>query len=159
MITYRAIGVIRTPFKEPYGTPIQPSAALGIEGEVIIYPEFSEGLRDLDGFSHIILLYHCHLCKSYKLLVRPFLDRDIHGVFATRAPCRPNPIGLSVVRLLEIKGNKLRISDVDIIDGTPLLDIKPYVPEFDERRVEKLGWLEKGVTYLKKVKDDGRFVR
>ena len=157
VIAYKPIGIIRTPFKEPKGVPIQPSAAKGIKGRVEIFPEYSLGLKDIEGFSHIILIYHFHLVKSGKLIVKPFLDNEERGVFATRAPSRPNPIGISVVRLLHVENNVLYVEDVDIVDGTPLLDIKPYVPEFDVRRVERVGWLEGKITKLQETKDDGRF--
>ncbi|RLF49097.1 MAG: tRNA (N6-threonylcarbamoyladenosine(37)-N6)-methyltransferase TrmO [Thermoplasmata archaeon] len=158
-IVYRPIGLIRTPFKEPKGTPIQPRAGIGVEGYVEVFPEYAEGLKDLEGFSHIILLYHFHLSKGYSLLVTPYMDSEKRGVFATRAPKRPNPIGLSVVRLLSVHKNIIRIRDVDIVDKTPLLDIKPYVPDFDFRRVERIGWLENRVQNLAKHRDDGRFIK
>ena len=157
-ITYQPIGIIHSPFKEPRGTPIQPPAARGVKGSVELFPEFVEGLKDLDGFSHIILIYHFHLAKAPSLLVKPFMDDQPHGIFAIRAPSRPNPIGLSVVRLVGIEENILHIEDVDILDGTPLLDIKPYLPEFDPPQVERRGWLEKNVRKLPASKDDGRFV-
>ena len=156
-ITYKPIGIIHSPFKKPEGTPIQPAAAKGVEGIVEIFPEYSEGLQDLDGFSHIILIYHFHLSKKPSLKVRPYMENELHGVFATRAPSRPNPIGISVVRLHKIEGTILYIRDVDIVDGTFLLDVKPYVPEFDVRPVDKIGWLEKNVHKLPTSKDDGRF--
>ncbi|AGK61270.1 putative methyltransferase, YaeB/AF_0241 family [Archaeoglobus sulfaticallidus PM70-1] len=156
-IKYKPIGIIHSPFKEPKGTPIQPTAARGIDGAVEVFPEYAEGLKDLEGFSHIILIYHFHLVKKPSLKVKPFMDNQIRGVFSTRAPSRPNPIGISVVHLVRIEGNILYIRDVDIVDGTPLLDIKPYVPEFDVRGVEKIGWLEKNVHKLSTSKDDGRF--
>ncbi len=156
-IEYRPIGIVHSPFKEPKGTPIQPKAAEGIEGTVEVFSEYVEGMKDLGGFSHIILIYHFHLCKRSLLQVKPFMDDQMHGVFATRAPSRPNPIGISVVRLEKVDGNILYIKDVDIVDGTPLLDIKPYVPEFDVRVVEKIGWLEKNVKKLPTSRDDGRF--
>jgi tRNA-Thr(GGU) m(6)t(6)A37 methyltransferase TsaA len=156
-IEYRSIGIIHSPFKSPEGTPIQPSAAKGVRGEVDVYPEFAEGLEDLEGFSHIILLYHFHLSKKYNLKVKPFLDDEHHGLFATRAPARPNPIGLSVVRLTKIDDQKLHVLDMDIVDKTPLLDIKPYIAEFDVRVVDKIGWLEKKTKEIKKTVDDGRF--
>lgn len=158
MITYKAIGNVQSPFKEPKGTPIQPTAAQDFDGIISIYPEYVEGLRDLEGFSHIILLYHFHIVKNSSLLVKPFLDTELHGIFATRSPSRPNPIGFSIVRLIRIEGNKLHIRDVDIVDGTPLLDIKPYVAEFDARKPEKTGWFEKNIHKLSSTKDDGRFV-
>jgi tRNA-Thr(GGU) m(6)t(6)A37 methyltransferase TsaA len=156
-ITYKPIGVIRTLFTDPKGTPIQPAAAEGVNGRVEIWPEYVEGLQDVDGFSHIILIYHFHLSGAPSLKVKPFMDSEAHGVFAIRAPSRPNPIGISVVRLVRIEDNILHIQDVDIVDGTPLLDIKPYVPEFDIREVEKIGWLEKNVHKVAASRDDGRF--
>jgi tRNA-Thr(GGU) m(6)t(6)A37 methyltransferase TsaA len=158
-IKYTAIGIIHSPFKEPKGTPIQPSGAKGIGGTVEIFPEYAEGLNDLEGFSHIILIYHFHLSKKAPLKVKPYMDDEVHGVFAMRGPSRPNPIGISTVRLLRIEGATLHIHDVDIVDGTPLLDIKPYVSEFDMREVERTGWLEKRVHKLGITKDDGRFTR
>jgi len=158
-ITYKPIGVIHSPFKEPKGTPIQPAAAKGINGIVEIFPEYAEGLKDIEGFSHIILLYHFHLSKEAALIVKPYMDSEAHGVFAMRGPSRPNPIGISVVRLVKVEGNTLHIQDVDIVDGTPLLDIKPYVREFDAREVEKVGWLEKNVHKLSASRDNGRFTR
>jgi tRNA-Thr(GGU) m(6)t(6)A37 methyltransferase TsaA len=156
-IKYKVIGIIHSPFKEPKGTPIQPSGAKGINGTVEIFPDYAEGLKDLEGFSHIILIYHFHLSKKSSLQVKPYLDDEVHGVFAMRGPSRPNPIGISIVRLLRIEETTLSIQDVDIVDGTPLLDIKPYVPAFDIREVQRTGWLEKNVQKLGKTKDDGRF--
>ena len=156
-IKYKPIGIIHSQFKEPKGTPIQPTAVKGIDGTVEVFPEYAEGLKDLEGFSHIILIYHFHLSKKSSLKVKPFMDNQIRGVFSIRAPSRPNPIGISVVRLVMIEGSILYIQDVDIVDGTPLLDIKPYVPEFDVRAVDKIGWLEKNVNKLPISKDDGRF--
>ena len=156
-INYIPIGIIHSPFKEPKGTPIQPTATKGIDGTVEVFPEYAEGLKDLEGFSHIILIYHFHLSKKSSLKVKPFMDDQMHGVFSTRAPSRPNPIGISVVRLVRIERNILYIQDMDIVDGTPLLDIKPYVPEFDVRKTEKIGWLKKNVHKLPTSKDDGRF--
>jgi tRNA-Thr(GGU) m(6)t(6)A37 methyltransferase TsaA len=158
MVHYKSIGVILSPFKEPKGTPIQPTAARDIDGVVEIYPEYLEGLQDIAGFSHLILLYHFHLIKESSLLVKPFLDNELHGVFATRSPGRPNPIGLSVVRLMKVEGNKIHVRDVDIVDGTPLLDIKPYVPEFDVRTKVRTGWFANNVHKLSQAKDDGRFI-
>jgi tRNA-Thr(GGU) m(6)t(6)A37 methyltransferase TsaA len=156
-IKYKPIGVIHSPFKEPRGTPIQPAAAKGITGIVEIFPEYAEGLKDIEGFSHVILLYHFHLSRGPALIVKPYMDNEAHGVFAMRGPSRPNPIGISVVCLVKVEGNMLHIRDVDIVDGTPLLDIKPYVPEFDIREVERIGWLEKSVHKLSESKDNGRF--
>ena len=132
-VTFRPIGVIRTPFTTTDGMPIQAVAAVGVRGRIDLDPEFAEGLRDLDGFSHLTLLYHLHLVTSTRLTVTPFLDDQPHGIFATRSPSRPNPIGLSTVRLVAISGSSVEVEDVDMVDGTPLLDIKPYVPAFDDR--------------------------
>ena len=129
-----------------------------MEGKIEIFPEYEAGLKDLEGFSHIILLYHFHLVREPRLLVKPYMDDETHGIFATRAPARPNPLGISVVRLIKIEKNILYIKDVDIVDGTPLLDIKPYVGEFDIREIERFGWLEKHVHKLESSKDDGRFI-
>ena len=156
-IKYKPIGVIHSPFKEPKGTPIQPAAATGIRGTVEVFPEYTKGLRDIGGFSHLILVFHFHLSSGTLLEAKPYLDNETRGVFATRSPSRPNPIGVSIVRLIKIEGRILHIQDIDIVDGTPLLDIKPYVPEFDIREVEKIGWLEKNIDKLSTSKDDGRF--
>ena len=135
----------------------QPSGAEGIKGTVRLKAEFIAGLKDLEGFSHIYLLYHFHRAGSAKLSVTPFLDNQQHGIFATRAPRRPNPIGLSVVKLNGIVGNLLQIENVDILNGTPILDIKPYVPEFDQFVTEKTGWLERAKGLVKKQRSDDRF--
>ncbi len=156
-IIFKPVGVIHSPFSEPKGTPIQPSAAENTEGSVKVFPEFAEGLKDIEGFSHIILIYYFHLSKKPSLLVTPFMDLHQHGVFATRASARPNPIGFSVVKLEKVEGNLLLVKDIDIIDGTPLLDIKPCVPEFDFSKVTKTGWLENTVRDIAETKDDGRF--
>lgn len=157
MITYKQIGIVRSPFKEAKGTPIQSIAAQDIEGIVEVFPGYIEGLKDIEEFSYLILIYDFHLIQESSLLVKPFLDTELHGVFATRSPGRPNSIGLSVVGLINVEGNKLHIRDVDIIDGTPLLDIKPYVPEFDARKTGKIGWFEKNMHKLPITRDDGRF--
>ena len=158
-IKYKPIGVIHSPFEEPKGTPIQPTGAKGVDGTVDVFPEYAEGLKDVAGFSHIILIYHFHLSKRATLKAKPYMDSEERGVFAMRGPSRPNPIGISVVCLIKIEENILHIQDVDIVDGTPLLDIKPYVPEFDIREVKRVGWLEKNVRKLSISKDDGRFVK
>ena len=156
-IDYRPIGVIHSPFTDIEGMPIQPTGASGIRGTVEVFPEFAEGLKDLEGFSHIILLYHFHRAQGSKLVVTPFMDSQPHGVFATRAPKRPNPIGLSIVKLLSIEQNILHIENVDILDGTPLLDIKPYVPEFDQPQADRVGWLEQAKGRVQTKKSDNRF--
>jgi tRNA-Thr(GGU) m(6)t(6)A37 methyltransferase TsaA len=137
--------------------PIQPSAAKGIKGKIVIDEKFVEGLNDLDGFSHIYLIYHLHLSKSYKLKVIPFLDDKERGVFSTRAPRRPNPIGLSVVKLNKIEKNILEIENVDIVDGTPLLDIKPYVQEMEGVNQHTIGWLSKYTNEIQFRNSDTRF--
>ena len=154
---YQPIGQIHSPFKHIEGMPIQPSGARGIRGTVTVLPEFAPGLKDLDGFSHVILLYHFHGTEGLDLIVTPFLDSRPHGVFATRAPRRPNPIGLSVVKLLEISANILKVEDVDILDGTPLLDIKPYVPAFDHHPADRIGWLGKTSHLTQRTVSDERF--
>jgi tRNA-Thr(GGU) m(6)t(6)A37 methyltransferase TsaA len=156
-ILFHAIGVVRSPHKESAGTPIQPAAARDVPATVEIFPEFAAGLKDLDGFSHIYLLCHFHKSGAFKLEVTPFLDNEPRGVFATRAPSRPNGIGLSIVRLERIEGTVLHVLDADFLDGTPVLDIKPYVPDFDRRENVRCGWLEGKLGRLDEVRDDGRF--
>ncbi len=156
-IIYRPIGVIHSPFKGIEGTPIQPTGAKGVKGTIEMDPAYAVGLEDLEGFSHLIVLYHFHLSKGFNLRVLPFLDTHYRGVFATRAPNRPNPIGLSVVKLVRIKGPVLTIENVDLVDGTPLLDIKPYVPEFNAAKAVKIGWLSKKIKKTDRIKADGRF--
>ena len=156
-IRFTPIGIIHSPFKKAKGTPIQPTASRGIAGTIEIKPQYADGLKDVEGFSHIILLFHCHCANGSLLQVKPYLDDTPRGVFATRAPCRPNPIGLSIVRLTRVENTTLYIEDVDILDGTPLLDIKPYVPQFDDRQVDKIGWLSEKVADLHTTKADNRF--
>ncbi len=156
-IRYQPIGVIHSPFNDIKGMPIQPAGAEGVAGHIEIAPAYAGGLQDLTGFSHIILLYHFHRSQGYALQVHPFLDDRPHGVFATRAPRRPNAIGLSVVRLVGVDGCTLHIQDVDVLDGTPLLDIKPYVPEFDVRPVERIGWLTQRRGRVQHAQADERF--
>jgi tRNA-Thr(GGU) m(6)t(6)A37 methyltransferase TsaA len=159
-ITYKSIGLVHSPFKEPKNVPIQAVASKGTAGTLEIYPEYVEGLIDLEGFSHLILLYHFHLIKEdSSLMVKPFLDAKLHGVFATRSPARPNKIGISVVSLTGIEKNTLFVQDLDIIDGTPLIDIKPFVPEFDCRKTTKIGWFGGKIGNLEVTKDDGRFCK
>jgi tRNA-Thr(GGU) m(6)t(6)A37 methyltransferase TsaA len=154
-IEYTPIGFVRSPFTSTEGMPVQPSRAKGVRGSVEVLPQFTAGLDDLAGFSHVVLLCHFHRSRRYSLKVVPFLDTERRGVFATRAPARPNPIGLSVVRLLEVKESTLSIENVDLIDGTPLLDIKPYVREFDEPTQARFGWLEAALR--RDVTSDDRF--
>jgi tRNA (adenine37-N6)-methyltransferase len=156
-IIFKPIGIIHSPFAQPQGAPIQPPAAVNVPGTVVIFPEYSEGLQDLEGFSHLFLIYHFHLSNNYTLKIKPFLDDVQRGVFATRAPARPNPIGLSVVRLNRVEGNTLFILDVDVVDGTPLLDLKPYVPAFDVRTEARSGWLTANLEKMPHVRADDRF--
>ncbi len=139
-IAYRPIGVIHSGHTHPERTPIQPVFAAGFPGRVEVWPEFEEGLRDLEGFSHIYLLYHLHRAPPARLTVKPYLEDVEHGVFATRAPARPNPIGLSVVRLLRLEGCVLHVDGIDVLDETPLLDIKPYTARFDRIDGTRNGW-------------------
>jgi tRNA-Thr(GGU) m(6)t(6)A37 methyltransferase TsaA len=155
--TFTPIGIIRTPFQHLEGMPIQPKGAKGVQGKVELLPHFLEGLKDLEGFSHIILLYHFHRSAGYALTVVPYMDTQRRGVFATRAPKRPNAIGLSVVQLDRIENGVLYIQNVDILDGTPLLDIKPYVPEFDSPESVQLGWLERVHKTVSHRSSDDRF--
>jgi tRNA-Thr(GGU) m(6)t(6)A37 methyltransferase TsaA len=134
------IGVIHSSLKEAKGSPIQPVYAKDSEGVVEVYEPYRKALKDLEGFERIWLLYWFHKAAETKLLVTPYLDTVERGLFATRAPCRPNPIGISPVKLLRIENGRIYISEVDILDGTPLLDIKPYVSRFDIFKVERNGW-------------------
>jgi tRNA (adenine37-N6)-methyltransferase len=156
-IKYTPIGIIHSPFKTREGVPIQPAGAVGVKGSIILKRKYIAGLKDLTGFSHIILLYHFHLSKGYSLAVVPFMDKVPRGVFATRAPKRPNPIGISVVKLVKIDKNILSIENIDIVDGTPLLDIKPYVDKFDLIKSTKSGWLSGVAKKVHSVKADKRF--
>jgi tRNA-Thr(GGU) m(6)t(6)A37 methyltransferase TsaA len=139
-ITYRPIGVIRSEHVAAQETPIQPAYAKGCKGRAEVFPEFASGLRDLEGFSHVYLIYHFHRAGPAKLMVKPFLQDIERGVFATRAPCRPNAVGLSIVELVRREGNVLHLDGVDILDGTPLLDIKPYTAKFDRFETARNGW-------------------
>jgi tRNA-Thr(GGU) m(6)t(6)A37 methyltransferase TsaA len=140
------IGVIHSPHQQAAGTPIQASLAVGVEGTVEVFPEYAPGLRDLDGFERIWLVYWFDRAKAAQLVVTPYLDATPRGLLATRAPARPNPIGLSPVRLLGITGHCLRVADLDVLDNTPLLDIKPYVPAFDSFQAGRIGWLSAAST-------------
>lgn len=156
-VVYAPIGTVRSPFKTAEGTPIQPIGAKGIRGYIELREEFLKGIKDLDGFSHVILIYHFHLSNGFALEVKPFLDTEYRGVFATRAPKRPNSIGISVVKLVGIQGTRLIIEDVDVVDGTPLLDIKPYVPRFDSRDTGQIGWFSGKIQDAEELRADARF--
>lgn len=156
-IIFKPIGTIYSPFETISGMPIQPAGAAGIKGHLEIFPAYREGLQDLDGFSHIILLYWFHKVTHSRLKVTPFLDHQERGVFATRAPTRPNPIGLSIVKLTGIDDHILTIENVDVLNQTPLLDIKPYVPAFDWQAVTRVGWLAETAAQATNHKSDQRF--
>ena len=156
-ITYTPIGIVHTPFTSMDGMPLQTIAAQGVEGTIELEPEFLDGLKDLEAFSHLILLTHLHRMTGFALEVTPYLDDQPHGIFATRSPRRPNPLGLSIVRLIAVEGCMLRIEDIDLLDGTPLLDLKPYVPAFDVRETEKIGWFSGRVERVHTTRADERF--
>jgi tRNA-Thr(GGU) m(6)t(6)A37 methyltransferase TsaA len=152
-----AIGIIHTPFTEISGMPLQAVAAQDIHGSIEVAPSYADGLADLDGFSHLILLYHLHRVQGHALRVIPYLDDQPHGIFATRSPKRPNPIGFAVVRLLQIQDATLLIAGVDMLDGTPLLDIKPYVPAFDSVQADRIGWFTDRIERVHVARADQRF--
>ncbi len=157
IVRLKPIGVIHTPFRQAPHTPIQPRRAQGARGTVEVFEKYREGLKDLEGFERIWLLYWFDRAAEASLRVVPYLDQCERGLFATRAPCRPNAIGMSAVRLLRVEGGLLRVADVDMLDGTPLLDIKPYVPEFDCYRVRRTGWFAQADRRRRLA--DGRFER
>jgi len=159
-IVFKPIGIIHTPYTTRENTPIQVGAGRDTEGTVVIFEEFEEGLADLDGFSHIQLLYHFHKSEGYKLKVVPFLDTVGRGLFSTRAPRRPNNIGLSVTRVTSVEKNIIHITGIDVLDGTPLIDIKPYVPFFEDPDEEiRIGWLTGKRSRSREMKADKRFTR
>jgi tRNA (adenine37-N6)-methyltransferase len=149
------IGHVESPFTRAEGTPIQPAFARGAEGVVVLQAPYVEALEDIDGFDRLWLLYWLDRADAFRPRVLPYRDTREHGLFATRAPCRPNPIGLSVVRLRRREGPRLHVADLDVLDGTPLLDVKPYIPEYDSRPDSRAGWLED--TTSKRTRADGRF--
>jgi len=155
---YEAIGVIRTPFESPEGMPIQPVGNDATEGIVEVEEAYEDGLKDLNGFTHCILLYHFHKSSSRSSLhVEPFLDEEKRGVFATRAPQRPNRIGISIVEIDAIARQQVVVDGIDVVDGTPLLDIKPFVPEFDVPDNADTGWLDAAMSAVRSKQADGRF--
>jgi tRNA-Thr(GGU) m(6)t(6)A37 methyltransferase TsaA len=156
-ICFQPIGIIHTPFTNLEDMPIQPGGARSVKGKLVLDERFVPGLKDLDGFSHIYLLYFFNKVTGFNLTVTPFLDHTPHGLFATRTPKRPNPIGLSVVRLAAIEGNRLLLEDVDMLDGTPVLDIKPYVPAFDQPENTRVGWLTGHDDEVQDKRSDDRF--
>ena len=156
-IIYQPIGIIHSPFEDIAGMPIQPRAAKGARGTVEVFPQYADGLKDLEGFSHIYLIYHFHRNQDYQLIVSPFLDTGARGLFSTRAPRRPNPIGISVVNLISVEANIIEIENVDVLNGTPLLDIKPFIPDFNAQGEIRIGWVEQARSDISKKNSDGRF--
>ncbi|PKQ66067.1 tRNA (N6-threonylcarbamoyladenosine(37)-N6)-methyltransferase TrmO [Labilibaculum manganireducens] len=157
-IKFESIGVVQTSYKTLENMPIQPMGAKGVKASIVLNDEFVDGLKDLEEFSHITLIYHLHKVQDYKLRVIPFMDIEEHGIFATRSPRRPNAIGISTVKLISIDGNILHVEDADVLDGTPLLDIKPFFGQFDNRENIKSGWLDrKWDEKHKTLKSDERF--
>lgn len=153
----QTIGTVHSPHKQQAGTPIQPTAAKDIKGTIEIKDQFAQGLADLDGFSHIVVLFGFHKSNDYSLKVKPYLDDTLRGVFATRAPKRPSQIGISIVKLEKLDGNILHILGVDMLDGSPVLDIKPYLPTLNPEGEIKIGWLEKRYEDFEHKKADERF--
>lgn len=157
-MTLEPIGTIHTPYTNLEEMPIQPSGAADTLGTLIINPVYKEGLKDLDGFSHVYVLYHFHKATRSELLVTPFMDTEIRGVFATRSPLRPSHIGMSVTQIVSVKDNIVTLKGIDVLDGTPLLDIKPYIPQFDAVSNVKTGWMNKNKTEVSNTISDSRFI-
>ncbi|NJD59332.1 MAG: tRNA (N6-threonylcarbamoyladenosine(37)-N6)-methyltransferase TrmO [Anaerolineales bacterium] len=156
-IKYQPIGIIHSPFDSLEDMPIQPTSDISGSGTVEIFPQFIDGLKDLEGFSHVYLLYHFHEIHQSRLIVTPFLDKEPRGIFATRAPSRPNPIGLSLVNLIRLENNLIYVDRLDVLNETPLLDIKPYVPNFEHIQNIRIGWLDRVKRQVKTQKSDTRF--
>ncbi len=157
-VNFSFIGYIHTPFEEKIGIPIQACYST-VEGWIELFPEYFAGILDLEGFSHIILIYHFHQTQEVKMRVKPYLEEKTHGIFATRAPIRPNPVGISTVELMGINESEslLKIRGVDMLNNTPLIDIKPFVPHFDNRKA-RMGWLSNTTnTSIKPNLSDDRF--
>ncbi|HOT76605.1 MAG TPA: tRNA (N6-threonylcarbamoyladenosine(37)-N6)-methyltransferase TrmO [Candidatus Wallbacteria bacterium] len=158
MIYFKPIGYIYTPFQTVENMPVQAAAAKGIRGTIMIKDEFAAGLKDIEEFSHLYLVYQFHKFEGHSLVVTPFLDDKTHGIFATRSPKRPCGIGISIVKLNGVNGGELSVENVDMINETPLLDIKPYIPEFDIIEGEvKTGWYARKSKNLHETRSDGRF--
>jgi len=157
VICCEPIGIIRSPFTQLKGMPIQPVGARGTAGLIEIDPGFQRGLKDLDGFSHIFVIYHFHKSTGYSLLVKPFLDKTDRGVFATRARRHPNSIGLSVIKLIKVEENRIHVENIGILDDTPVLDIKPYIPQFDVRDADRVGWFAGAAENAEFHRADERF--
>jgi len=154
--SFKPIGILHTPFKTKEGVPIQGVFDLEAKGRAELFKEYEPGLQDIEGFSNLILIYVFHRSTSYDLVCRPYMEEQVRGLFAIRAPRRPNPIGFSVVRLERREGNILYLAEVDMMDGTPLLDIKPFVPRFDHREGARVGWMEERFKkeHFRKISDD-----
>ncbi|SDP47122.1 tRNA (N6-threonylcarbamoyladenosine(37)-N6)-methyltransferase TrmO [Desulforhopalus singaporensis] len=159
MIEIKPIGVIHTPYTKLTNMPIQPKGAKQATGTVEVSPEYAEGLEDLDGFSHIYLLYSFHKAKKTALRVIPFMDENWRGVFSTRSPLRPNHIGMSVVELVGVDKTLILVRGIDVLDGTPLLDIKPYIAAFDEVKQSRSGWMTKSAAEVESTVSDDRFIK
>ena len=157
MVTIKPIGIIHTPYNRIEDMPIQPKGASEVEGYILLDEDYIEGLKDLEGFSHIYLIYSFHQAKRTEMLVTPFMDIEKRGVFATRSPLRPNHIGISIVELKKVEGHKIFIEGVDMLDGTPLLDIKPYIEKFDRVKGSRSGWLQASDEQISKKRSDNRF--
>ncbi len=155
-VSYQPIGHVRSPYTTPAGMPLQTAAALEQPVQIELDPAYLDGLQDIEGFDHLWLFTHLHLARTEPLQVTPFLDTRRHGVFATRSPARPNRIGLSLVRLLRVDGCTLHCAGNDMVDGTPVLDIKPYVPRFDVREAGRIGWFAERLQHLERARADGR---
>jgi tRNA (adenine37-N6)-methyltransferase len=154
-IEFRPIGVVHSAFKEQQGTPIQPVFAQNARGKVEIFEPYRAALKDLNGFSRVWLIYYFDRAKTWEPLVVPYRDVHQRGLFATRAPARPNAIGISAVKLVLVEQGAIEVEEIDVLDGTPVLDIKPYVPNFDSYPDEKAGWLDNGPVNKKTA--DERF--
>jgi len=142
-IRIKPIGIIRTPYKDPKKVPIQGRFKKSVRGRIKLFPKYKSGLKDIEGFSHLILIYYFHKAGQEKLIAKPFLEDESHGIFAIRSPMRPNHIGISIVKLEKVRNNVITFSEVDMLDGTPLLDIKPFISHYDSRKNVKNGWLDK----------------
>lgn len=157
-MTLEPIGTIHTPYTSLEQMPIQPKGAADVIGTLVIHALYKEGLKDLDGFSHVYILYHFHKATRSELLVTPFMDTEVRGVFATRSPLRPSHIGMSVTQIISVEDNIVTLKGIDVLDETPLLDIKPYIPQFDAVTNVKTGWMKKNDAEVAEASSDSRFI-
>lgn len=157
-VTFEPIGTIYSPFTELTGMPIQPAGAKDVEGYIEVREDLQDGLDDVQDFSHIYLFYYFHKNEGYSLKVTPFMDTQLRGVFSTRAPRRPNMLGCSIVEITKVEGNRVYVKGLDILNGTPLLDMKPYVEKFDSLSGTRSGWLTKNANKSEVLRSDNRFV-